>query len=475
MHQSKLRLSLALAAALGAMSISGCTTTHEVSPPTIIPATFSAIGQTPLQQQWWTSLDDPGLDALIEQAFERNFDLRTAWNRLAQAQAVARQQGAALLPTVDGEAGASQLRQETDSNRSRSQTLMLGLAVNYELDLWGRLNSAAEAADYDVQASEQDLQTAAISLAASIANTWYELAEQEAQIRIINEQTQTNKQLLELIDARFRRGVSPASDVLRQQQLVESAQGELVLAQRQAEVLRHQLAVLIGQAPTQVIDQDNPMLAELPSLPETGVPAELIQRRPDVLSAYLSVNAADKRLASAIANQYPRISLSADLQTSGSKARDLFSNWLLNLAANASQPLFDGGERKAEVDRTRAVRDEALNSYSQTILTALQDVEDALTSEQYQQRYLDSLNKQILTATSVVERTRARYLNGQTEYINVLEAITSLQSLQRSVLTAQLNLLSYRIELYRALAGPLSLGEPEPLASVEQPSNTTKH
>jgi outer membrane protein TolC len=196
-------------------------------------------------------------------------------------------------------------------------------------------------------------------------------------------------------------------------------------------------------------------LPSLPPLPQTGVPGELVQRRPDVQQAWRLVQAADRDLAAAISNRFPRLSLEASISNRTDTARELFDNWLATLAGNLVVPLVDGGERRAEVTRSRAVLEQRVQEYRQTVLTAIQEVEDALTRERQQQQRLERLEQQIDLAGASFRQLRTRYLNGAVSYIEVLNALQDRQDLQRTRLTARQQLLNARVALYRALAGSI--------------------
>jgi len=206
---------------------------------------------------------------------------------------------------------------------------------------------------------------------------------------------------------------------------VQATEGLRTVAVRAVTLLEHQLAVLVGERPKAELGLGEATLAEVGALPATGVPAELLERRPDVRRAYLAVLGQDRSLASAIAAQYPRVSLSAGVSTSSARVRDLFDDWAANLAGNVAEPLFDGGRLAAEADRNRALLSERVHAYGQTVLEALAEVEDALAQEAGQRAYLASLAEQLASADAVIERTRASYLNGQLDYLRVLEALTS--------------------------------------------------
>ncbi len=449
-----------------AVLVSGCSPAfHPVKVPVALPEQFSESGTSKLPDRWWLSFEDPVLDGLIEQALAGNFSLKTAWDRLTQAEAVARKEGADLWPTLDVEGGDSRSLDHDADGTSNSSSLSLGLVASYELDLWGRIRSSRDAAAFDLQASSEDLRAAALSLSAEVAEGWYQLVEQYGQLEVLDAQLAANEQILELVTLQFRTGQVSISDVLQQRQLVEANRGERAQAESRAAVFEHQLAILLGVSPQQLEIPRVTSFSALAPMPTTGLPAALVQQRPDLRSAYYGVLAADSTLAAALADRFPRLSLSAQVTTSGEHTRELFNNWLTTLAANLTAPVLDGGLRKAEVDRTRAAASEALNSYAQTILEALGEVEDALIQEQRQGDYISSLNQQLDLAGQVTERVRDRYLKGAVDYQRVLDALLSQQQLQRSLLTARQEQIQYRINLCLALGGGWEMERPEPASN----------
>ncbi len=451
-----------------------CTWLHpkqDFGPPVKLPEKFSASGTAAAPDKWWTVLGDPNLNKLIEKAMANNFDLQSTWARLVQARASARKAGADLWPSLDADGGASRTRRatvvsprgagSTSRNYSNLNSLSVGLAVNYELDLWGRVRSTRDASRMDLTATREDLDVAAITLSAEVANTWYELVEQRGQLKLLDKQVKTNEDYLELITLRFRRGQVTATDVLQQRQLLESKKGQKVQAQATLEVLAHQLAILLGTSPGALDVPPGQKLPTLPPLPSTGVPAEWIQRRPDIRSAYLAVQAADRRVAAAIADCFPRISLSVGAETSAIRARNLFDNWLASLAANLTAPLFDGGLRLAEVDRTKAVVSEQANAYGQVVLDSLKEVEDALTQETQQRKYLKSLDEQLELSQQSTDQVLKSYIKGTGGFLRFLTTLLSHQQLQQTNLQAQRELIQFRIDLYRALGGSWPLEQPK--------------
>jgi NodT family efflux transporter outer membrane factor (OMF) lipoprotein len=435
--------------------LAGCTATTHMqigTPPVTLPPAFSQQGNLQVSSEWWQDLDDPALQQLIQQALAGNLSLFVARERLLQAEAVARQAGAAQSPTLDAQASGSETWSETSDGTSSTSTVLLGLAAGYEVDLWGRLQSKTDAALLEVNASSEDLQTAALSIASQVASTWYQLAASYSQIELLQQQQEVNTLALQLIQLRFNAGQIGIADVLQQRQLIESKSGEMANQRATTHQLEHQLAILVGVAPGLLTLPGKPALIDLPPLPATGIPLDLLNHRPDIRSASFTMLAADRNVAAAIAERYPRLSISADLSTSGT-ASDLFNNWLGSLAGSLVGPLIDGGSRQAEVDRTRAVTRERLYAYGQTILNAIGEVEDALIQEKEQRKLIASLEVQLDLATKTLLNVRDRYKLGAEDYQRVLTAQLSQQSLQRSVLTARQQLIDSRISLYRALGG----------------------
>ncbi|MEJ2501801.1 MAG: efflux transporter outer membrane subunit [Gemmatimonadota bacterium] len=421
--------------------------TEPVEPP---PA-FSVAGAADLPGRWWTVFDAPGLDAAVETALAANLELMAAWERLRAARAVTDRAAAQRLPFVDAGASAGVTR-PTGAGDSR-QSLVLDLAASYEVDLWGRIDAQVDAERFRAEATREDYRTAALSLSAEVARAWVELAEAATQVQLVEDQIQTNLTVLGLLENRFGTGLVQGVDLIRQRQLIEATREQRAVALETRQLVEHRLAVLLGRAPQQGPDVQPADLPVLPPLPDAGVPLELIRRRPDVRSAFLRLRAADEEVAVAVSRQFPRLSLSASIATEGGAADDLFQDWIRALGGSLLAPLFYGGELRAEVDRTRAVRQQRLYEYGQATLRAFREVEDALASEVRQRERLAQIEAQVTLAEQALERLQTQYLNGTTDYLDVLTALEEIQVLSRDRLAARSRLVDVRISLYRAVAG----------------------
>ena len=452
-------LGSAIAGAVVMITLSGCAMTapaRDALPGAHAPA-FSITDGADRARRWGDAFGDDRLNAEIERGLAGNFSLRAAHERVEAARAVARRVDAGRAVTLDATAAAAV--RDGDDVAQRTE-LSVDLTAAYEVDLWDRLAARQDAAALDALATAEDYQAAALTLSAEMARALYRRAEAAAQLELIDAQLATNRRVLEVIESRFSIGESGSADVLRQRQLVEATAEQRLAVQITRDVLDHQRAVLRGDAPQGALEPTaTHALPDVPALPAIGVPAALLQRRPDVRAVFLRLEAADASVAAAVADQYPALDLSASLRSAAENPSGLFSGWLASLAAQLVAPIVDGGARRAEVDRSVAVRRERLAQYGDTVLRAFQDVEDALADEQYQRARIVSLGAQLELARATYRELRGQYLNGAADFIDVLVALREEQALERSVLEARRLEIEARIALHRAIAG--GVVEPE--------------
>jgi outer membrane protein, multidrug efflux system len=408
-----------------------------------------------IPERWWHVFNDRDLESVIDTALNSNFDLKVAWQRLEASRAVARGEASFLFPGIDAllTAESGDGRDPNLSGSDINNRLSAGLNAEYEIDLFGRIRSNRQAERYRSDAVFFDNQALAITLSAEIARTWFGLTEAGNQNELINNQILTIEQSLDLMLARFGSGQVRGVDILRQRQLLVSTREQKNVVEERINLLENQLAVLLGRRPGNSETMRPVALPDLPSLPETGIPARLIARRPDVQSSYNLLLAADRDLAAAISSRYPRLSISASAVSQSEDYTELFNEWIYNIAANLAAPVFSGGRLKAEADRSKAVRMQRLYEYSQTVLIAFREVHDAVVRENKQRESISSLDEQVTLAGKAYEQLRIEYFNGVGNYLDVLTALTQEQQLQRSLLSAQLLLVENRINLYHAIAG----------------------
>lgn len=295
-----------------------------------------------------------------------------------------------------------------------------------------------------------------MTIVAELAEAWLDVRFQRARQKLLVEQLDVQQKSLELLETRFREGLGSALDVYQQRSLVAGTEAQVIQAQSAIVVLEGRIAVLLGASFDDVVGAAGvapDALPEPPAVPAVGVPASLLERRPDVRAARRRVEAADHRVAVAVADRLPSLFLQGSISEAGESLADLIKSPLYSLLGSVTAPLFDYGRRKAEVARTRAVVDERLADYGQVMVEAMVEVEVALAQERHQNDLIAELVAQEELAASTVREARSRYREGQIDYLPVLTAQQSQQQIQLSVLSARRQLLSLRVSLYRALGG----------------------
>jgi len=425
----------------------------QIEPPSITPGAFSQSGQATLPDQWWRAFEDSSLDALVERGLTDNLGLRGAWARLRQFETLAIQAGAPLWPEVNASAAARRGKTVFFNQSQTADQFNLGLNASYEIDLWRRLSSLERAAALDWAASGEDLQAIALTLTANIARSWYGIVEQRELLTLLEQQIQTNRNFLEIIEARFANGLATAVEVYQQREQLAATRAQVPDARARLETLEHQLAALLGEPAVDAAAPPRDHLPQLPALPDAGLPVDLLRHRPDLRRAQNQLVAADYRLAAAVAAQYPSLRLTGDASFQNNALEELFDDWVWNLAANLLQPVFDKGRRQAEADRNRAVVAERLAGFENALLNAILEVEDALARERLQREAIERLAFQLQQAEAALRAGRDRYLRGIGDYLTVLAETQAVQRAQRTLIAARGALIVNRIALNQALGG----------------------
>jgi len=452
------RSQFCIAGLLASLLLSGCYTATERESIELqaLPETFSMAAQSTAvapDAVWWAAFERDDLNALEAAAFEDNLDIAQAWARLRQSEAAAKQAGADLYPDVNLTSGYDRTwRNEGDTAANNYE---VGATVSYELDLWGKIRSTQSAAEARALASADDLQSTALTISASVASRWIEIIEAENRIALLQQQLEINLTQSQCIELLFRNSQANSLDVYQARQTVARTRSNIPKAEAELLASLYALNLLLGHAATepQALDWQN--APELPPMPSTGVPSDLLQQRPDVRAALRRIEVADWNVAAAKADRLPRVTLGLSGSTGADRFEDLFDDWLARFAGQLVAPVFDGGRRKLEVEKQQAVVDEALAAYRNTVLSALKDVEDALMLEDKVEDQLEALRNELELARQTLSAARNRYANGLSDYLNVTSALISVQSLERDEITQIANLFKARIALHKALGGQL--------------------
>jgi len=443
--------------ALGSSFLAGCALSPTPIDTYVESAPgFGASGVAMVSPRFWSAFDAVELDSLVTRALRANLDLRIADARRREAAAFVDLEESAYWPDLVATAGATG---RTGEGLDESSRYELGFDSTVELDLFGAIGSAVEAERLRTAAAFAAQQAVELTVAADVATTWFRLLEARSQRALLDEQIETNQTVLELLRRRFGSGQILGVDILRQEQLVEATRQRRDVEQGRVATLENALAVLLGRAPRAGFVAPHALLPALPSVPVTGIPADLVQRRPDVRRNWLLLRAADRDLAASIARKAPRLSLTASVSTAAESPGALFEDWIGRLAGNLVAPLFTAGELQSAVDRDEAIRSRLLSEYTRAVLIAFREVEDALALERVQSSQIERLIKQADLSRRSTEQLERQYLNGLANYLDVLSALTEQQELQRNLITARRERLETRVALYRALAGPLTEDE----------------
>lgn len=444
------------------VSMAGCaqhaTAPDQRGPPVDIPSSWQAGGSEGRVDAWLADFREPALEGLVAEALARNFELRSAASRVAAARAQARIVGADRQPQLQLAGTASRSKRGTERNTQftddATDRFELSGQLSWEADLWGRLSDQARAARTDLRAAKADYEAARLSLAANIARQWYNVVEARAQRRLAENTVASFEQSLDTIENRYRQGIADSLEVRLARNNLASARATMLQRRRQQHNLVRGLEILAGRYPAGALEQP----ATLPAVPDpvpAGLPDQLLERRPDLQAAESRLRAAGYRLSSEEKNRLPGVALTASAGTASDALRDVMDldDFIWTLAANLTQPIFQGGRLEAQRDLAAARDHEALNDYAQTALTAFREVEDALDSEAW-------LTDQERAARTAAEEARAaeelaldQYRRGLTEIITLLESQRRRFNADSALIEVVNLRLQNRINLHLALGG----------------------
>jgi outer membrane protein, multidrug efflux system len=434
------------------------------------PATWTAdpeMGGEPTGD-WVGAFDDANLRGLISEAITNNNDLRAAAANLTQARAGARITRANMLPTIGANFNpsrnaivvnpttAAQAGGTGAVNTSRLfiNNFSLGGSVSWEIDIWGRLTDETRASYKDAAAAYADLSGAQLSIAARTAQAWFALIEARQQRELAERDTQARESNLRVTERRYGRGVASSLDVRLSRSALGSSQANLALRQRLELEASRALEVLLGRYPAAELKAAE-NLPDLPPLASAGAPGDLLARRPDLIAAEARMKSAGLRARAARKQLLPSITLSSQAGTSGPNISDLIDPTRLagNVAGGLFQPLFQGGRLLANSKRARAAAETSLFTYTQTVLTAYQEAENALAAESLLAVREDALRLAYEEAAAAEELTERRYASGAATIFNLLDAQTRRISAESQYIQAQQQRVSNRVQLYLAIGG----------------------
>ncbi|WP_417321170.1 efflux transporter outer membrane subunit [Emcibacter sp.] len=406
---------------------------------------------------WSQSFSDAVLQKGIEALNAQNFELEAARARVEQAAASYGIERADLFPNVDVTTDFERKREKEDGGSSEtSSVISFGGALNWELDIWGRLRAGKKAASLSVEQQKALVDQTALNLSTVLVESWITHHTASKLEMILQQQKTTNTQFLELTELRLEQGQGSALDVLQQRGRLAAAKREIPSVQADKIKAANAYDVLLGQIP----DGQALPLERWPDIkPFTSLPTskELMESRPDIRAAFLALLAADQDVAAAIADRLPKLSIGLNYSITGNTLSNIGDGQIVSFAAGLLAPIFDAGRRKAEVSRREAMVKEALADLEQSVLVAVQDIENGLSRERALFKERTLLNAEISIAQQTVSKAKLRYVNGQENYLSVLNALENLQNLHKREIDLQRDLLINRARILKAFGARWNL------------------
>ncbi|WP_218147800.1 efflux transporter outer membrane subunit [Nitrosomonas sp. Nm166] len=409
----------------------------------------------PIPTQWVETFGDAQLSALVDIALANNYELKAAAARVDAAIAQARIDGSGRWPQIFFTADHQQVQiREAGFGSSRFSVFEALFGMSWEVDVWGRIRDFQQAAVQEADATNTDYYGARLSLAARVAQSYFELVEAKLQAAVVEQSIKDRTVIAKLVRGRFQRGLVRGLDLRLALTDLANAQAQLKQTSNRIQMVTRRLEILLGHYPA----GEEMGLTTLPQLPATipaGLPAELLERRPDLVAVFSRLQAADLRTVSSEKLRLPRITLTAAGGTRSADLTELIdpraAAW--NVFAGLMQPLFTGWRIEGEIFRNRARAEETLNIYKNTALNAFREVEQALAAEEWLRQQEASLRKAVEQTESSQKLAVYSYRHGLIEIITLLDSYRSTLNAQTAHLSVTRQLLSNRINLYLALGG----------------------
>ena len=463
--------------------LTGCTVgpnykRPQVSVPqqwTVAPARGTSTNP-PETDAWWLSFQDPELNSLITRAVDRNLDLKLALERVQEARAARGIARSGYFPTIEADVSATRLRGgfnqgvirvvPSSNNANGSASLISpfetnvfqgSLSLSWELDVFGGIRRAVEAATADVVAAEDNRRDVLVILLGDVGRAYAQLRGFQRQLEIANKNIETQQDTLELTATRAKAGLATELDVSRAAAQVESTKAVVPTLLSGIDVSIHRLSVLLGEEPGALrseLQKASPIPAAGPSV-EVGLPSDLLERRPDIARAEAELAAATARIGVAKADLFPRFFLTGTAGRQATQLHDLtlgLGNFY-SIGPSMSLPLFTGGRIRANIALQTSRQREALISYEAVILTALEEVENALVDYSEEQERRDLLSRAVEQSQLAVDLAAEQYRAGLVDFLSVLEAQGELYSNEAQLVQSQTGVTSDLIAHYRALGG----------------------
>ncbi|WP_129774910.1 efflux transporter outer membrane subunit [Peristeroidobacter soli] len=467
--------------AIGSALLGGCAVGPDFkAPQPALPEHWrdSTVANDAIEQMWWKQFHDATLDDLVARALSNNANVQLAMLRVAQSRVLRNADSGAFWPNVNAKGAYQRERQSELGTATRMIDLIApagereqivqvlsepfdvfqaGFDVGWELDLWGRLRRTVEASDANVRSSEQDLRDAQLSLIGEVVRGYLELRGAQDQLRIATADAAAGQDLVELTEYRVKGGLVDQLDLATQRARLADTRSTLPQLKQQETQLLSALAVLLNEPPGSLDTQLTaaPPTFTLPPAVAGGVPSEVARRRPDIQRAEAQLHAATAEIGIAVADLYPRITLTGSFVQESLRASDL-GDWgarQWSVGPSISLPIFDGGRRRAVVEVRKLDQQQAAVSYQQTVLRAWHEIETALSGYSAEQEHNRELSTALTASRDAYDIARVRYNHGMINYLGELEARRTLLQTERAYSQSNIQLGTQLVAVYKALGG----------------------
>jgi outer membrane protein, multidrug efflux system len=432
--------------------------------------------------QWWTEFNDANLTSLIERAMKSNLDLKLAEERIRESRAATGVANAGFWPTAT--VTGSDTRNHSVSKGKKivptsdpcvtttknilisntSNTFQVGLDAAWELDIFGGTRRNIEAAEADLKASIEDRRDVLVTLVSEVANNYVQLRSFQQEIIIAQENLQTQQKSTEVVHKRYEGGFVSGLDVANADAQVATTMSQIPPLETSAQQTIYSISVLLGQEPASLLEELSPSSSIPLTPPEVpaGLPSEMLRRRPDIRRAEAQIHSATAQIGVATADLFPKFNLAGSMSVSASKPSGMqWKQRSWSFGPTASWEIFSAGQISSNIKVQESLQQQAILTYKKTVLTAIQDVENALIAYTNEREHQKALIDAVASNKKAVDLSNQLYIEGQTEFLSVLVAQASLYSSESALVQSTSNLSTDLIALYKALGGGWDSSSPD--------------
>ena len=439
--------------------LSGCTLGPNFKDPAAnAPESYRTpvtVAEGAVDLKWWELFEDPLLFSLVTMALENNRDLRIAVSRIEQARATVGFVRADQFPRLDVEAGAVKGNYSGGSRSpDTNSTIYLAAPLNWEIDFWGKFKRSTEAARAELMASEYGLKTVQLTLIADVVSGYYQLLDFHRRLTIAEETLKSRIKSLDIIQQRFDKGIISELDVNQAQIQKEIAAAAIPLYQRSIAKTENGLSILLGRLPGDIKTGQNLDGQQLPPDIPVGMPADILEHRPDIIQAKYQLKAQTENVGVAEALRWPAISLTGDLGVASTELGSVtIDGGVWSVGGRLLGPVFDFGKNKRRVEIEEQKMQQSLYHFENIVLNAFREVEDALIEIATYREEMAAIDRQQKASKNANKLSKERYDKGVSSYLEVLDTERTLFSAELQLSELQQQYINAYVGLYKALGG----------------------